>query len=127
MNGFIRASTGLLGLVALALVAVIWLDPDGSAPKFGLSLSGDIGRAAIRADIAGLFLALGILSLLAAIYQNADHAKYALILTAAVLIGRTINFLTSGMLMNLLPPIGIELVMMAIYYAGIRVWKVNNA
>ena len=125
MNMVARALMGLLGLVALAVAALLWFDPDDGAMKLGLSLSGDVGRAAVRADIAGLFLAVGIFSILAAIYQSVNHVRSAFILTAAVFVGRMINFVASGMAPSLLPPIGLELAMMVIYFSGMRMWDVR--
>lgn len=126
MKTIIRILTAALGLAALLAVAALWLNPDGGAQKFGLVLNGAAGRGAVRAELAGLFLALGMFSLLAAAYQNRDYARAALMLTAAVLVGRVINLIASGMALGLLPPAGLELVMMAVYYSGARMWTAKR-
>lgn len=126
MKMIISILTAVLGVVALLAVAALWMNPDGAAPSFGLMLNGAAGRAAVRAELAGLFLALGILSLLAAAFQNRDYARTALMLTAAVLLGRVINLIMSGMAPSLLPPVGLELVMMAVYYSGARMWTAKR-
>jgi hypothetical protein len=123
MNMTIRILTSVLGVAALLAVAALWLWPDGSAPTFGLTLGGAVARATVRADLAGLFLGLGIFSLLASAYQSADHARTALILTGAVVLGRVVNLAIVGIAPALIPPLGVELVMMAVYYAGMRTWR----
>lgn len=122
MKMIIRILTAALGVTALLAVAALWFNPDASVQGFGLTLNGAVGRATGRADVAGLFLGFGIFSLLAAAYQDRNYAKAALILTAAVLLGRVINVIVGGMTPALLPPIGLELVMLAVYYGGVRVW-----
>lgn len=122
MNLMIRILTAVLGVAAMLAVAALWFNPDGSAQSFGLTLNGALGRATGRADLAGLFLALGVFSLLAAAYQRGSYAKAALILTAAVFVGRVINLIVGGMAPGLLAPLGLELVMMAVYYGGVRMW-----
>lgn len=126
MKLLIRLLTAVLGIVALLLVALLWMNPDGNAQTLGLTPNGPVGRAALRADLAGLFLALGIFSLTAAAYQQAAAAKTALILTATVLVGRVINLAASGMAPALLPPVALEVVMIAVYYAGARVWATGK-
>lgn len=127
MNITIRILTGALGLLGLAAAAAFWFNPDGTAQNFGLTLNGMIGQAVVRADLAGLFLSIGTFSLLAAIHQHGNYAKTALILTAAVFVGRLINFAVNGFAPALLPPIGIEVVMMAVYYAGARMWGATKS
>lgn len=127
MKMIIRILTAVLGVLALLAVAALWIKPDASAQGFGLTLNGAVGHAVVRADLAGLFLVLGILSLLAAVYQNRDYARAALVLTAAVLVGRVINLIASGMAPNLLPPVGLELVMIAVYAGGVQAWPAKRA
>jgi hypothetical protein len=62
MNTMIRILIAVLGAAALAAVAALWFNPDGSVQTFGLTLNGGVGHATVRADLA--FLALGIFSLL---------------------------------------------------------------
>lgn len=126
MKMIIRILTAALGVVALLAVAALWVHPDRGAQSFSLVLNGAAGRSVVRAELAGLFLALGILSLLAAAYQNRDYARAALMLTAAVLLGRVINWIMSGMAPSLLPPVGLELVMIAVYYSGGRMWTAKR-
>jgi hypothetical protein len=123
MNLIIRLLTAALGVLALLVVAALWLSPDASAQRFGLSISGAAGRAIIRADVAGLFLALGVLSLLAAAYRRSDLSRAALLLTAAVYVGRIINLFVVGVTPDLLAPVGLEMVMLAVYFGGMRIWK----
>lgn len=123
MTIVIRILTAALGLLALAAVAALWLNPDSVAQTFGLTLNGALGHAVVRADLAGLFLALGTFSLLAAAYQRGDYAKIALVLTAAVFVGRVINLAVGGLAPGLLGPMGLELVMMAVYSGGVRMWS----
>jgi hypothetical protein len=123
MNMIIRILTAVLGLAALLAVAALWFNPDGIAQTLGLTLNGAAGRAIVRGDLAGLFLALGIFSLLAAVYQHGNYAKAALILTAAIFLGRVINLIVGGVAPALLLPGGLELMMMAVYYNGVRIWR----
>ena len=127
MNMTIRILTAVLGLLAVLAVAALWFNPNGVAESFGLTLNGAVGQATVRGDLAGLFVALGALSLLAAAYQNRNYAKIALMITTAVVVGRLINMIVGGVKSELLPPLAVELVMMAVYYGGMRMWATNKA
>jgi hypothetical protein len=122
MKTVVRVLTAILGIVALLVVAALWYNPDGTAQTFGIKLGGPVARAVVRADLAGLFLALGIASLLAAAYQRREFASAALFLTAMVAVGRVINLVVVGVAPELLAPLGLEVVMMAVYFGGARLW-----
>ena len=67
MPFLIRIAVGLIGIMALLGVNSHWFKLDDLASDRGIEAIGAIGRANVRADVGGLFLAIAIFALLAAL------------------------------------------------------------
>ena len=116
----IRGLVGLVAVLALLLGARFWLAPAAIGETFGLHTVGPLGLATLRADIGALFLGLGVLSAAAAIRDNRRLVTAPLVIIAIALTGRLITAATAGLPHEGLPPMVVEVVMLAILAAGRR-------
>lgn len=82
--------TALCGGIGLEF----WIAPEQAAHRLGLEAIGSIGLAALRADLGGLFIALAVLSGLAAWTRRRPWIVSAAIAFAAVAIGRAISWIS---------------------------------
>ncbi len=91
-----RIFVGLIGLLSLAGVFPHWFRVEGLATERGIAALEAIGRANVRADVGGVFLAIGIFALLAAWHRSRPWAMAALILTASTFAGRWVSLAVDG-------------------------------
>ncbi|MFM8819287.1 MAG: hypothetical protein ACKOD3_01900 [Phenylobacterium sp.] len=116
----LRIVLGAVGLLSIMLAARIWLDPASIAPQLGVLVNGELGRATLRADIAGLFAATGGLSVAAALRADGRLLLGPVCLIVAALAGRLLNLVASGFTLSQVAPILIEVVVLAVLAAGFR-------
>ncbi len=121
MLNLVRGLVGAVGLVGLLLAAMFLLRTEPAAAKFGLQALGPLGLASLRADMVGLFGAVGVLSLTAAVRNRGDLLLAPLILIGLALSGRTISLLMTGPAPDLFPPMVVEAVLIAVLGLGYRV------
>ncbi len=121
MRNLVRGLVGAVGLVGLLLAAMFLLRTEPAAAKFGLQALGPLGLASLRADMVGLFGAVGILALMGAVHNRGDLLLAPLILIGLALSGRTISLLMTGFSPDLIPPMVVEVVLLAILALGHRV------
>lgn len=119
---FSRMLVAVIGLFALLGVSQHWFNLDAVAAERGMQAIGDIGRANLRADVGGLFLGIGCLSLFAAVRQNGSALLAAAALLAATLLGRFVSVVIDGYSARVGPPILVEAVVLVLLCATRRVW-----
>ncbi len=127
MTQVLRALVAIIGLLSFLTSFNLWFNTDAAAKSLGLTLDGAVAHATASADIAALFAGIGIFALLAAYRQSADMAKVALILIACALAGRVLNLIMVGMAPALMPPLVIEIVIIAVLGWAVRVWGVQSS
>jgi hypothetical protein len=121
MTLIFRVLAGLAGVAGLIAAVAFWIHPDAAAQGLGLTIANATGTATVRADMAGFFGASGVFALLAAVRSDARYAFVVLVLMLFALGGRLINVVLSGYAPALLPPMVIELVVIALFAATTRV------
>lgn len=119
----LRIAVGVLGLLALTLAVRIWSDPGAAASQMGLLLNGALGQATVRADVAGLFAAIGGLSVFGAVKGDGRWLLAPLCLVGAALAGRLLNLVLAGFSLEQAPPILIEVLAGVILAAAFRMLK----
>lgn len=120
MNIILRILVAIIGAVALLGVAQHWFSLDAVFAERGMQAVGDIGRANLRADVGGLFLGIGALTLFAAIRQHRGALIAAMVLLSATLVGRFVSIAIDGFSAPVAPPIIVEAVLIAIL--GVAYW-----
>ncbi|MCA6256394.1 MAG: hypothetical protein IM665_15215 [Phenylobacterium sp.] len=118
---------GVLGLLSVAMAARIWADPGAAAAQMGLLVNGPLGQATLRADVAGLFAAIGGLSVFGAVKGDGRWLLAPLCLVVAALAGRLLTLVLAGFTPEQAPPILIEVLIALILGAGLRILKPAGA
>ena len=118
LTNILRVLIALIGGAALLLAARLWWMPDVAAADFGLQAINPVGIATLRADVAGYFIAAGLLLLWAAWRRAAWALTPVLVLLGAALAGRTIGLLLDGNAPGVTTPMLIEVVLIAIVWAA---------
>lgn len=118
MKSVLRLVTGAIGALALLLAARLWLAPADAAARLGITAMGGLGLATIRADMAGFFGAAGILAAAAAWQNRARLLTAPLIMVAIALSGRILTYLGGAHDANMIQPMAVEAVLVALFAAG---------
>ena len=92
MRLVLRLAAGLFGLLFTGLGLLAWAAPERLAAQFSLATQGAAGLANLRADMGGMFLALGALCLAAAALRQRWPALTAAAILAVVIAGRLVAF-----------------------------------
>ncbi|MCA6332386.1 MAG: hypothetical protein IM641_10310 [Phenylobacterium sp.] len=123
----LRVLVGVLGLLSVAMASRIWADPGAAAAQMGLLVNGPLGQATLRADVAGLFAAIGGLSIFGAVKGDGRWLLAPLCLVVAALAGRLLTLVLAGFTPEQAPPILIEVLIALILGAGLRILKPAGA
>lgn len=123
MKTIFRIFVTLLGIGALWGVAQHWFLLDSVAAERGMAAVGAIGRANLRADVGGTFLAIGLFALIAAWRRSSAMALVAATLVGSALVGRFLSAAFDGIDRAAAEPILIELICLTIFLAAWRIWK----
>lgn len=118
-----RILIGIMGLLSLQGAWHHWFNVAGLAEERGMKALGAIGQANIRADVGGIFLAIGLLSLIAAWKQSSHWALAAVVAIGSTLFGRFVSIALDGYSERVMQPIAIEAVVLVILLGGYFVWK----
>lgn len=110
---FSRWIVTLFGLFFMALGLGFWIRPELAAGRLHLAAVGLEGLATLRADLGGLFVGLGLLSLAAVWTRRRDLALAGALVLAAIALGRLIGVAASGWSSAVLLPLAIELAALA--------------
>lgn len=116
----LRIIVGIAGILGLLVAARLWMAPSEMASQLGLAPTGPLGLATIRADMGGFFAAGGAFALAAAIKARGSLLLPSVVLIALALLGRVIAVVVNGFVPEMVPPLAIEAVLLALFLAGWR-------
>ncbi len=118
MKNIARLLVGLFGLLSVATALGLWFAMEGLLTNLGIAptdlAGGLVGRATVRADIAGLFAGMGVAMLLAARHQNRSWTNAVLLFVTMAITGRIISVFLDGGPAIVWPPIAIEAAIIAL-------------
>lgn len=116
-----RILVGVAALGSLILALGLWLGQEQVIPALGIATTdlagGLVGRATVRADIAGLFGGMGICMLIAVIRQSVQWVNAVLVFVGVAITGRFIGLVMDGGGDAVIQPIIVEAVTI-----GLLVW-----
>ena len=109
-----RILVGVAALGSLILALGLWLGQEQVIPAVGIATTdlagGLVGRATVRADIAGLFGGMGICMLIAVIRQSVQWVNAVLVFVGVAITGRFIGLVMDGGGDAVIQPIIVEAV-----------------
>lgn len=127
MKTIIRALVGVSGALSCLMALALWLSMDALLPRMGIQMSdladGLVGRATVRADIAGLFGGMGLAMLIASLRQSRAWTEAALLFVSIAFTGRLVGLALDGAPAAVIPPIVVEAIAVALlasYRARLR-------
>jgi Sec-independent protein secretion pathway component TatC len=120
---FSRALVALIGTLSLLSVFQHWFAVETLVDARGIQTIGAIGAANIRADIGGLFLAIGVFAFIAAWQRSTTWLLATWLLPALALLGRFISLGIDGISARVIEPMVIEAVVLTILGAVYVYWK----
>jgi hypothetical protein len=118
-----RVLVGLIGLASFFSASQHWFALKSIAVERGIEAVGTAGRANVRADIGGIFLAIGAFALLAAWKQSRTWALAALTVITLAFVGRVLSLMIDGSGPGVVPPLILEAVIIAIFAWAAILWK----
>ncbi len=113
----------LIGLLSLLSVYQHWFAVETLVKERGIQAIGAIGAANIRADVGGLFLAIGLFALIAAWKRSTTWLAITWILPALALLGRVVSLGIDGAGPRVFEPIVVELIVLTLLGAIYLYWK----
>lgn len=114
----LRALLGIAGLLGLVVALGFWFRTDTLAAEFGIAARDALGYSSLRADLGALFGAVGVLSLAAAVRNNARLLTAPLLLIGIGFAGRVLTIVLSGFEATMLQPMAVEVVLISLFAAG---------
>jgi hypothetical protein len=104
--------------LGLLLALQLWLNPALPAAKLGLSATGPLGLASIRADLGGFFAGSSILALIAVIRSEAKYLTAPVLFIGLALMGRVLTVAMSGLTADMVQPMVVEAVLVVVLALG---------
>jgi hypothetical protein len=120
MKLVLRIVLGLAGLLFIVIGLAFWANPATPAARFGLEAASALGTSTLRADMAAFFGVGGLLTLIAVVRSNARLLTAPLLMIAIALTGRIITVIVDGYTPDMMQPMVIEAVLLALLAAGRR-------
>lgn len=120
MKLVLRIVLGLAGLVFVVMGLAFWANPATPAARLGIETASALGTSSLRADMAAFFGVAGGLTLLAAVRANARLLTAPLLMIAIALTGRIITVIVDGYTPDMMQPMVIEAILLALLAAGRR-------
>ena len=114
----LRLLIGIFGALSLLLASRLWLSPHIAVGMLGLTELNNTGLATIRADIGGLFTAIGVLMSYGAVRNSRAALTGALVVVASAFAGRLFAAAQDGVAPDQVPPLVVELVMVTLLLLG---------
>ena len=118
IKGGFRLLIGLFGALGLVQASRLWLSPHIAAGVLGVTDLNVTGLATIRADLGGLFTAIGLLMLFGALRNSRAALTGALVAVAAAFAGRIFAAVHDGVTSPQYPPLVIEAVTVTLLAIG---------
>lgn len=123
MMGVSRLLVAIFGLLSITAVNQHWFDVASLEAARGIKAIGAIGAANIRADIGGLFLAIGVFALVAAWKRSATWLLATWLLPALALLGRFISLAIDGIGPKVIEPMVVEAIILVLLGGIYLYWK----
>lgn len=118
-----RSLVAIIGLLSLLSVYQHWFDVAALADARGIVTVGAIGAANIRADIGGLFLAIGVFAIVAAWKRSLFWLAATWLLPALALAGRFVSLAIDGSSPRVIEPMVVEAVVLTLLGGVYLYWK----
>jgi hypothetical protein len=118
-----RIIVGLIGIASALAALKLWFDMGPVLAQFGIETKNLAGRATVRADIGGLFMGLGVMSMIAAWQQSRIWALRVMVLAGCALAGRLVTVALDGTGPDTWGPVVVEAVAIVILYWARTVWR----
>lgn len=91
-----RILVSLITILFIAIGLEFWIAPEQAAQQFGIEAIRNAGIMSVRADLGGLFLALGILCGVGVWTRRRAGLVAAALVLATILVGRTVGWFFDG-------------------------------
>jgi hypothetical protein len=118
-----RIWVGLLGILSIWSALPHWFQVEGLAAERGVQAIGLIGRANVRADMGGIFIAIGVLALIASCRRSTVWLLAAIIVPASAFAGRLASLMIDGYSPRIVEPIIVEITVLALFGAALWIWR----
>ena len=118
IKGGFRLLIGLFGALSLVQASRLWLSPHIAVGVLGLTDLNSTGLATARADLGGIFVAIGLLMLYGAARNNRAALTGGLVLVASAFAGRIFAAVTDGVTSAQYPPLVIEAILVTLLLFG---------
>ena len=118
IKGGFRLLIGLFGALSLVQASRLWLSPHIAVGVLGLTDLNSTGLATARADLGGIFVAIGLLMLYGAARNNRAALTGGLVLVASAFAGRIFAAVTDGVTSAQYPPLFIEAILVTLLLFG---------
>lgn len=118
-----RILVAIIGLLSLFSVYQHWFDVKSLVESRGIETVGAIGAANIRADIGGLFLAIGVFAFIAAWKRSSTWLAATWLLPALALLGRFVSLAFDGGSERVFEPIVVEAIVLTLLGGVYLYWK----
>jgi len=117
-KGAIRLLIGLFGALSLVQASRLWLSPHIAVGVLGLTDLNSTGLATARADLGGIFVAIGLLMLYGAARNSRAALTGGLVVVASAFAGRIFAAVTDGVTSAQQPPLVIEAILVTLLLFG---------
>lgn len=118
-----RIMVAIIGLLSITALGQHWFDVESLETARGIKALGAIGAANIRADIGGLFLAIGVFAIIAAWKRSPTWLLATWLLPALALLGRFVSLAIDGAGPQVIEPMVVEAIILTILGGIYFYWK----
>ena len=118
IKGAFRLLIGLFGALSLVQASRLWLSPHIAVGVLGLQDLNSTGLATVRADVAGLFVSMGLLMIYGAVRNSRAALTGGLVVIASAFAGRLFAAATDGVTSAQYPPLAIEAIIVTLLIFG---------
>ena len=121
MQILVRLAIAAQALFMLFMGSQFVLRPVETAANFAIGPLAPLGNATLRADMGGFFVSGALFALYAAVRGVRGPLLVPIVLMLCAIVGRLISFAVDGVVPGAVPPIVVEVVMLAIVAVGYRI------
>ena len=118
IKGAFRLLIGLFGALSLVQASRLWLSPHIAIGVLGLTDLNSTGLATVRADVAGLFVSMGLLMVYGALRNSRAALSGGLVVIGSAFAGRIFAGVTDGVTSSQVPPLVIEAIIVTLLLFG---------
>jgi hypothetical protein len=114
MQTVARLAVGIIALFNLGIGVAFWARPEAMAARFFVAPTDVQGLATVRADFGAFFIGAALFALAGAWRTDARPLVVPLAFLALALAGRALSLVTDGVNPQALPPMAVEVAMIAV-------------